>query len=159
VNVLLLDSLNTKNEDQSVVHSQVLKFLKSAKPGTRTAIFAMEWGCILSRIQRRPRGAGRGAEQQEEQRVGILVMLKGMEENQRTAERDRHDERADACRRHVCPAGMIGDLQSFMNENNTGQSVDRMQITLANLQRLAAFLEGFPGGRTSSGCGNGAVGL
>jgi VWFA-related protein len=45
----------------------------------------------------------------------------------------------------LAPAGMIGDLQSFMNENNTGQSVDRMQITLANLQRLAAFLEGFPG--------------
>jgi len=32
-----------------------------------------------------------------------------------------------------------------MSENNTGQSIDRMQITLMNLQRLAAFLEGFPG--------------
>ena len=33
VNVLLLDSLNTRMESQSFVHSQAIKFLKSAKPG------------------------------------------------------------------------------------------------------------------------------
>jgi VWFA-related protein len=41
VNVLLLDSLNTCMESQSNVHSQAMKFLKSAKPGTRSAIFTM----------------------------------------------------------------------------------------------------------------------
>lgn len=38
VNVLLLDSLNTRMESQGNVYAQAVKFLKSAKPGTRTAI-------------------------------------------------------------------------------------------------------------------------
>jgi hypothetical protein len=41
VNVLLLDSLNTNMENQSFVHSQTMKFLKSAKPGSPMAIFTM----------------------------------------------------------------------------------------------------------------------
>ena len=49
VNVLLLDSLNTGMESQSDVHNQMMKFLKSAKPGTRSAIFAM--GTSLRFIQ------------------------------------------------------------------------------------------------------------
>ena len=49
VNVLLLDSLNTRMESQSYVHTQAMKFLKGAKPGTRTAIFTM--GLALHFIQ------------------------------------------------------------------------------------------------------------
>jgi hypothetical protein len=41
VNVLLVDSLNTPMSDQSYVHSQTLKYLKNAQPGTRIAIFAL----------------------------------------------------------------------------------------------------------------------
>ena len=41
VNVLLLDSLNTPVEDQSYVHKQIMDFLKTMEPGTRTAIFLL----------------------------------------------------------------------------------------------------------------------
>jgi VWFA-related protein len=41
VNILLLDSLNTPVEDQSYVHKQILDFLKTMQPGTRTAIFLL----------------------------------------------------------------------------------------------------------------------
>jgi VWFA-related protein len=41
VNILLLDSLNTPVEDQNNVHKQILDFLKTMEPGTRTAIFLL----------------------------------------------------------------------------------------------------------------------
>ena len=41
VNILLLDSLNTPVEDQSSVHKQIMDFLKTMQPGTRTAIFLL----------------------------------------------------------------------------------------------------------------------
>ena len=44
VNVLLLDSLNTRMESQTMVHNQAMKFLKDLKPGSRMAIFTMDLG-------------------------------------------------------------------------------------------------------------------
>jgi VWFA-related protein len=44
VTVLLLDALNAPVEDQSFVHQQALQFLKTARPGSRMAIFAMSSG-------------------------------------------------------------------------------------------------------------------
>jgi VWFA-related protein len=41
VNVLLLDSLNTEQQDQIYVHQQILDFLKNMRPGTRAAIFTL----------------------------------------------------------------------------------------------------------------------
>src|ERR1035438_204988 len=41
VNILLLDSLNTPVQDQSYVHKQIMDFLKTMEPGTRTAIFLL----------------------------------------------------------------------------------------------------------------------
>ena len=41
VNVLLLDSLNTPEADQALVHKQILDFLKNMQPGTRIAIFTL----------------------------------------------------------------------------------------------------------------------
>ncbi|MGH9501719.1 MAG: VWA domain-containing protein [Terriglobales bacterium] len=41
VNVLLLDALNTPTNDQSFVHSQMLKYLKTIPPNTRVAIFTL----------------------------------------------------------------------------------------------------------------------
>ena len=41
VNILLLDKLNTPLQFQSRLRSQILDYLKQAKPGTRTAIFGL----------------------------------------------------------------------------------------------------------------------
>ncbi len=40
---------------------------------------------------------------------------------------------------------MIAALQGFINENALSRNVDRNHLTLENLQRLATFLQGFPG--------------
>jgi VWFA-related protein len=146
VNVLLLDSLNTKNEDLSVVHSQVLKFLKSAKPGTRTAIFAMGMGLhFIQGFSDDPAVLAAALNNKKNSGVESSVMMKGMEETNTQQSLTSMMSEPMQGGGTLASAGMIGDLQRFMSENNTGQSVDRMQITLANLQRLAAFLEGFPG--------------
>ena len=41
VNVLLLDSLNTDEQDQVFVHKQIMDFLKTMEPGMQTAIFML----------------------------------------------------------------------------------------------------------------------
>src|SRR5215472_19319440 len=41
VNIILLDALNTPSSDQSYVHSQMLKYLRTIPPGTRVAIFTL----------------------------------------------------------------------------------------------------------------------
>ena len=47
VNILLLDSLNTPTSDQSYLHQQLLSYLKTAKPGARTAIFGLSDHLVL----------------------------------------------------------------------------------------------------------------
>src|ERR1700685_1008444 len=41
VNVLLLDALNTPTRDQTYVHSEMIKYLRTIPPGTRVAIFTL----------------------------------------------------------------------------------------------------------------------
>ncbi len=41
VNVLLLDSLNTDQQDQTYVHGQIMNFLKTMQPGIKVAIFTL----------------------------------------------------------------------------------------------------------------------
>ena len=130
VNVLLLDSLNTRMEDQSEVHRQAMKFLKSARPGTRSAIFAM--GLELRFIQGfddDPAVLAAALSNKKNLDVEPEVMLKGQAEKnaQQTV------------------IAMGAQLAQFFQENDQSRTVDRELRTLANLQRLAVFLQQFPG--------------
>ena len=127
VNVLLLDSLNTRMESQSYVHSQAMKFLKSAKPGTRSAIFTM--GLALHFIQGfndDPAVLAAALNNKKNIEVETPVMLKSQAEKNAQA---------------IVPP----DWQRLFQENDESRTVDRELRTLANLQRLATFLQGFPG--------------
>jgi VWFA-related protein len=147
VNVLLLDSLNTLMEHQSSVHTQAMKFLKSAKPGTRMAIFTM--GLSLHFIQGfndDPAVLAAALNNKKNNEVETSVMLKGSEES---AAQQRlfkmMSEKVDNHGSTAAGAGMTGAMQDFIKENDDARTIDREFRTLANLQRLAAFLEGFPG--------------
>jgi VWFA-related protein len=150
VNVLLLDSLNTRMESQSVVHQQAMKFLKSAKPGSRMAIFTMGLGLhFIQGFNDDPAVLAAALNDKKNNHVEASVMLKGADES-------NAQQNLIGMMSATVPSGggttvtaaspdAIASLQAFMTENDTGQSFDRMFVTLANLQKLAAFLEGFPG--------------
>jgi len=146
VNVLLLDSLNTRIEDQSFVHSQVMKFLKSAKPGTRTAIFTMGLGLhFIQGFNDDPAVLAAALNDKKNNEVQSSEMLKGQEESNAQADLVGMMSTAVGNGGTAAPPAMIDALQKFMNENDASQSIDEGLITLVNVQRLAAFLEGFPG--------------
>jgi len=145
VNVLLLDSLNTRMEDQAVVHQQALKFLKSAKPGTRMAIFTMGLGLhFIQGFNDDPAVLAAALNNKKNNEVQSSEMMKGQEESNAQANLVGMMS-TTVGGTTVAPQAMIDGLQNFMNENDASQSVDEGFITLANVQRLATFLEGFPG--------------
>ncbi|MGA9583932.1 MAG: VWA domain-containing protein [Terracidiphilus sp.] len=146
VNVLLLDSLNTRMENQSYVHKQALQFLKTAKPGTRMAIFTMGLGLhFIQGFNDDPAVLMAALNNKKNNEVQTSVMLKGQDETNTQQNLVGMMNTPEGNGATAAPAAMIAALQTFINENDTSRSYDRMYVTLANLQRLAAFLQGFPG--------------
>ncbi|MGA8742556.1 MAG: VWA domain-containing protein [Terracidiphilus sp.] len=146
VNVLLLDSLNTHMENQSYVHKQALRFLKSAKPGTRMAIFTMGLGLhFIQGFNDDPAVLMAALNNKKNNEVETAVMLKGQDETNAQQNLIGMMNTSEGNGATAASPEMIAALQNFINENDTSRGFDRMYVTLANLQRLAAFLQGFPG--------------
>jgi VWFA-related protein len=145
VNVLLLDTLNTVTDNQMFVHQQALKFLKSTKPGTRMAIFTMGLGLhFIQGFNDDPTVLLSALNNKKNSEIENSVMIKSQSETiaqenlvglMRSAEPNATDASPET----------IAALVNFINENDAAQTIDRMWVTLANLQRLATFLQGFPG--------------
>jgi len=148
VNVLLLDSLNTRVESQTVVHQQALKFLKDLKPGSRMAVFTMGKGLhFIQGFTDDPALLFAALSNKKNNEVQSSDMLKGQAET---------NAQANLIGMMSAPVqggsgatsanpGMIAALQEMIQENDTSRETDRALLTLANLQRLATFLNGFPG--------------
>ena len=150
VNVLLLDSLNTRMESQSFVHQQAMKFLNSAKPGSRMAIFTMGLGLhFIQGFNDDPAVLAAALKDKKNNHVEASVMLKGQDETNAQENllgmMSSPVSGGGGVTTTAASADAIASLQNFLAENDTAQSVDRMYVTLANLQKLAAFLQGFPG--------------
>ncbi len=146
VNILLLDSLNTHMENQSYVHSQALKFLKTAKPGTRSAIFAMGLGLhFIQGFNDDPAVLAAALNNKKNNEIETSVMLKGQDETNAQQNVIGMMNAPEGNGGSAAPPQMTAALQAFITENDTSRSFDRMYVTLANLQKLATFLQGFPG--------------
>lgn len=150
VNVLLLDSLNTPMDEQSYVHTQALKFLSSAKPGSRMAIFTMGLGLhFVQGFTDDPSLLVAAIKNPKNNEIQSAEMLKGQEEtNAQQNLLGSMGEQVAAgggATATAASASMIASLQNFINENDISQSTDRIFLTLQNLQRLATFLNSFPG--------------
>lgn len=140
VNVLLLDSLNTGMENQSFVHSQSMKFLKSAKPGSPMAIFTM--GQQLHFIQGftgDPALLMAALNNKKNNEVEQSALMKG------NAEAGAQSDVLAMMRAAGASEEAIAALKHFFEEQENSQNLDRGFLTLANLQRLATFLAAFPG--------------
>lgn len=150
VNVLLLDSLNTPLEDQSYVHQKALIFLRSLKPGSRMAIFSMSLGLrFVQGFTDDPAllVAALGGHGSNE--VQVPDLMKSQDEaNAQTnliGEMQRPQPAGPGKTTTTAPAAMIDALVSFFQQTDVNEETDRAYRTLANLQRLAAFLGAFPG--------------
>jgi VWFA-related protein len=148
VNLLLLDSLNTRMESQQVVHKQALKFLKSAKPGTRMAIFTMGLGLhFVQGFTDDPSLLLAALNNKKNNEVQTSVMIQSQSESNANANLVAMMSAAapGPGGGSVASPGMISALSNFLGENEGSRTVDRVLLTLENMQRLATFLTGFPG--------------
>lgn len=148
VNVLLLDSLNTRMESQSFVHSQAVKFLKNSKPGSRMAIFTMGLGLhFIQGFTDDPALLMKALNDKKNNEVQTSVMIKGQDETNAQANlvgMMQAPTVGGGTSTSASP-GMIEALKHFLAEQDFTQKYDRGLVTLTNLQRLATFLTAFPG--------------
>jgi len=146
VNVLLLDSLNTQIGNQAFVHKQALKFLQGAKPGSRMAIFTMSLGLhFVQGFTDDPALLVAALANKKNNEVQESVMIKGQEETNAQAQLIGMMNQSEGNGATAANPAMISDLMKFIQENDDSQTSDRALLTLANLQRLATFLNSFPG--------------
>src|SRR5215469_1153062 len=126
VNVLLLDSLNTHMENQSIVRKQALQFLKSAKPGTRMAIFTMGLGLhFIQGFNDDPTVLLAALNNKKNNEVETSVMLKGQDETNAQQNVIGMMSTPEGNGATAAPPEMIAALQNFFSENDTSRSFDR----------------------------------
>jgi VWFA-related protein len=155
VTVLLLDALNAPVEDQSFVHQQALQFLKTARPGSRMAIFTMSSGLhfvqgfsedpavLIAALNAKK---GNGVEQSSNLTTaaeanagqGLVNMMSETTPTQSTPNGSSPTVPAAS-------PSMIAGLQGFLHEMGNAEWSDREYRTLTNLQQLATFLGAFSG--------------
>lgn len=146
VNVVLLDSLNTTMGSQSWIHDQALRFLENSKPGTQTAIFTMGLGFhFIQGFTGDPAVLVAALKNKKNNNVEQSVMLVGQEQSNAESNLVGMMSEQAPGGGTVASAGAIAALSNFFAESKTSQGFDRFFLTLANLQRLATFLNSFPG--------------
>src|ERR1700722_14836033 len=151
VNVLLLDGLNTPSRDQSYVHSQMLKCLKTIPPGTRVAIFT-----LASRLRML-----QGVTTDSSELMAVLNSGKGTSPSSpllpSSAETDAKQGLIDFMIANssgpgTAPATLamaavdpINAMKQFLADTAAFQTEQRIDITLQALQQIARYLSGVPG--------------
>jgi VWFA-related protein len=150
VNVLLLDSLNTPMSDQAYIHAQALKYLKSLKPGSRMAIFTMSLGLrFVQGFTDDPALLASALGNKKKNEIETPSLIKSPQDS--LAQQTLVGQMSE-----IMPAGpggtvtasttaMIDAMNGFFERTDQAQEDDRAYRTLANLQQLAVFLQGFPG--------------
>jgi len=141
VNVLLLDTLNTEQQEQAYVHGQILEFLKKMRPGTRVAIFAL--GSQLRFVQGFTTDTAALS-------AAINDKRDGFKESKNPVFRSRIDDVADAAeiRRmqviQVAPFA-IAAIQRMEADSAVHDYGARAAMTFEALLYLGHYLAGVPG--------------
>jgi VWFA-related protein len=140
VNILLLDSLNTPVEDQSYVHKQIMDFLKTMQPGTRTAIFLL--GSKLRFVQGFT--------------TDTSVLSAALNDKKNAPEKEillrTSSENAEIVRELTSmtsingrPTGATAAVMEANGDSAQYQYSQRISMTLEALDYLARYLGGVPG--------------
>jgi VWFA-related protein len=145
LNVVLLDALNTPLGDQSFVHQQVLKYLAGMHASAPMAIF------ILSTRLRLVHGFTSDLS-------ALLAVLNDKKSGSspqaspllRSGGEIHADEEATAQMQSLAALdpniqAAMDALRQFQAEEKSSKTLDRVKITLLEMQQLAQYLAGFPG--------------
>jgi len=141
VNVLLLDTLNTEQQEQAYVHSQIMEFLKKMRPGTRVAIFAL--GSKLRFVQGFTTDTAALS-------AAINDKRNGFKEGKNPVFRSRFDDVADAAEigklqaLEVAPFA-IAAIQRMEADSAVHDYGARAAMTFEALLYLGHYLAGVPG--------------
>jgi VWFA-related protein len=140
VNILLLDALNTPMSDQSYVRQQLLAYLKSARPGTNTAVFGLSTKLVM--LQGFTSNPEILKTVVTKSMSGASVLLDdqvgggGMPDNAS----DANDAMGDPL-----PADVVASMQTFMDIQQSFQLMLRARYTLDAMNVLARYLSSIPG--------------
>jgi len=149
VNILLLDALNTPSTDQTYVHSQMLKYLKTIPAGTRVGVFT-----LASRLRMLQGITSDSSE--------LLAALNSNQNPRQspllpsTVEKDSDQSRIDFLTNEamgpVTPPDQtmgatdpISAAKQFLADTALFQTELRISMTLQALQQLARYLADVPG--------------
>lgn len=151
VSVLLVDGLNTALRDQSYLHSQILKYLKTIPPNARVAVFTLttrlrmlqdftsDPSVLLAAVNAASEGTLSHSpllqEESEKQAQDQSVAFVGGNHLGPATPQDWVHESIDA--------GAI--LEGMFAEEAERLAESRMHMTLDSMQELAHYLDGFPG--------------
>lgn len=149
VNVILLDALNTPSRDQTYVHSQMIKYLKTIPPGTRVAIFTLASRLrMLQGVTTDPSdllailNSGNAGTQSSP----LLASTTESESNQRLIDFMIENSAAPIPQTLAQAAvNPINAMKQFLSDTAAFQTEQRISLTLAALQQLGRYLAGVPG--------------
>jgi VWFA-related protein len=151
VNIILLDALNTPSSDQSYVHSQMLKYLRTIPPRTRVAIFTLASRLIMLQGITTDSSLLLAALNSEKAGPSPSPLRPS------AVESDANQSRVDFMTSEApqpTPADQtlaqaevdpINATKQFLNDTTLVQTETRIGMTLEALQQLGRYFSGVPG--------------
>lgn len=143
VNVLLLDALNTDQQDQSYVRQNILKFLKTMPPGTRAAIFTLT--SQLRMVQGFTSDSSELVKALNDPKFGDRIT----KPDESRSMQDKKDDTFHIATMMMMNGGHrtagVDAIEAFQQEFAAMQGGQRVGMTLEALQILARYLSGVPG--------------
>jgi VWFA-related protein len=146
VNVLLLDAMNTPTLDQSYVHTEMIKYLRTIPPSTRVAIFTLasrlrmlqgvttdssELLKVLNSVQAWPQESPLLPSDAETEAIHRLIDFQAKNSPPPTNE--------------LAGVDPVNALRQFLLDSQKFVAEARIGITLQAIQQLARYLSGIPG--------------
>ena len=141
INIILLDTLNTPMTDQVYVRTQLKKYLNSAKPGVRTAIFGLTSHLImLQGFTTNPEILKSIVDKKNPVASPLLDNAFGG-----AAPEADSDKISDIAGNDPIIAQVVANLKEFEADQQAFQLSLRVTYTLDAMKLLARYLSGLPG--------------
>jgi VWFA-related protein len=145
LNILLLDSLNTPMQDQGFVRDQILKYLKTARPGTRMAIFGLNQRLHLLQGFTTDPELLRSVVEGKKNLAKASPLMDNPVSGDTVGQQMMSDTLSDMLGNSPGAASIVANMQQFEAQQQAFQLTLRIEYTLDALNVLGRYLSGLPG--------------